>query len=162
MVNIPIEAVEKTDFSCWLHCLHVLVGVSLAVKNISILVSNNEVEATVPCNRQLDSHPLVVRDKESFGCRFVIVFAGKEVNFKHIDCLKVDHEDFFEHEDIAEAGSRGGVRGKAGCVGHFESRTEGIRVVFIFQCLVKQDPIEGFCTIELQILLLVVACWTNR
>jgi hypothetical protein len=51
MVNIPIEAVEKTDFSCWLHCLHVLVGVSLAVKNVSILVSNNEVEATVPCNR---------------------------------------------------------------------------------------------------------------
>lgn len=83
------------------------------------------------------------------------------MNFKHIYCLKVHHEDFFKHEDIAEGGSRGGVRGEAGCVGHFESRTEEIRIVILFQFLVKQDPIEGFRTIELKILFLVVACWTN-
>lgn len=83
------------------------------------------------------------------------------MNFKHVYCFKVDHEYFFKHKDVAVACSSGGVRGEAGCVGHLESRTEGISVVVLSECLVKLDTIEGLGTVELKILLLVVACWTD-
>lgn len=53
MVYISHKVVKETDFSSWLHGIHVLVYNLLLVKDKAILVSNNKVKTIKATDWQL-------------------------------------------------------------------------------------------------------------
>jgi hypothetical protein len=100
MVYIATEMVQKAHRVPGSHPLHVAVA-TLLVEDVAVLISDDNLPAEIVGDLQLDCNPLVVRDKERLCSRFVVVFGSKEMDLRHIDLLKVQHEDLIDEEDIA-------------------------------------------------------------
>jgi len=92
--------------------LHILI-LFCPEESVAVLVRHDDRVSVKPLNADLNRYPLIIRDEDHFGGRFMVVLTSEKMEPSSIAAHEVEHKDAIELNQVAVFDGVGGGHGRA-------------------------------------------------